>query len=352
MRKFLILIPSLDPDEKIITVVSDLQKIGFEKFLIINDGSASDNYFIRLEKEFYCTILTHLVNKGKGAALKTGFSYCKSMEDVSYILTVDGDNQHKAHDVLAVAKTLEESEEKSLVLGIRNFNKRKNIPFRSWIGNQVSAYVLAMIMGKKLHDTQTGLRGFPKCYLDAMLEIEGERFEYETNVLLYAKKKGFRLMETPIETVYIAENESSHFEPFRDSLKVFSVIAKFFLSSCISFLVDISLFSALVYLFFQGNDTVEDVFVASVVARLVSSAVNFTINYKTVFQSEENLKVAIIKYYSLALSIMFLSSYATGMLAEWSQLPVLMKILVDGLFFLISYSIQKYYIFKRKEKNS
>lgn len=104
MRKFLILIPSLDPDEKIIKVVSDLQTLGFSQFLIVNDGSASSHYFTRLEEEFQCTILTHSENKGKGTALKTGYGYAKTMSDISYILTVDGDNQHKANDVLAVGK--------------------------------------------------------------------------------------------------------------------------------------------------------------------------------------------------------------------------------------------------------
>lgn len=348
MRNFLILIPSLDPDEKIISVVSGLKEVGFTEFLIVNDGSASSYYFERLQNEFNCVVINHSINKGKGVALKTGYKYCKNREDISYILTVDGDNQHKAKDVLAVAKTLSESDEKALVLGVRNFNKRKNIPLRSFIGNQISACVLALMLGKKLQDTQTGLRGFHINAIDDMLEINGERFEYETNVLLYARKKGLKLIETSIETVYIQENESSHFNPLGDSLKVFSVIGKFFLSSCISFIVDISVFSVIIYLFFKGNDTTADVFIASVIARVISSAVNFVLNYKTVFKSDENLKVAIVKYYGFAIILMLISSFTTSFFGEMTQLPVITKIIVDAILFMCSYWIQKYYIFNRK----
>ncbi|MFI3200202.1 MAG: GtrA family protein [Eubacteriales bacterium] len=127
---------------------------------------------------------------------------------------------------------------------------------------------------------------------------------------------------------------------------------KFVGSSCISFLVDISLYSILIYLFFQGDDTAEDVMIASIMARLISSVVNFTLNYKTVFSSEERLKVAIIKYYTLATTLMLISSFVTGIMVEWSQMPVLMKLLVDGTLFVLSYSIQKHYIFGGKGRRS
>lgn len=348
MKNILILIPSLDPDDKIISVVTDLKEIGFSNFLIIDDGSKSKEYFNKLHEDFACTVLTHDVNKGKGRALKTGFEHIKSMPDISYIITVDGDYQHKAPDVLAVANALQKSDNNTIILGARNFNKKANIPFRSWIGNQMSAAALGLMIGKKINDSQTGLRGFHFSSLVKMLNIDGERFEYETNVLLSAKKLHYKLQEVPIQTIYIEENETSHFQPIGDSLKVFSVMLKFVASSCISFIVDMSIFSGIVYFFFRGNDTVTNIFISSVIARLISSAVNFSLNYKTVFKSEENFKKAVLKYYGLAFVIMIISSFATGILTEWSHKPVVMKILVDGVLFILSYLIQKHFIFAKK----
>lgn len=351
MTGYLILIPSLDPDEKILLTVKDLIQQGFSRFLLVNDGSKSDSFFQQLEQDYGCTVLTHKENLGKGSALKTGFQQANTLNDISYVITVDGDYQHKAADVYAVAVKMRELDEKSLVLGVRSFKKRENIPLRSWLGNKMSAFLLGVMTGKKLQDSQTGLRGFPVESLDDMLKIPGERFEYETNMLLHARKHGYSLVETPIETVYIHENESSHFHPFTDSLKVCSVMLMFLASSTVSFLVDISLFSALVFLFFQGQDSLEEVFLASVLARMVSSVVNFTLNYKSVFRSQEKLSVALTKYYSLAFVLMILSSTATGFLAEWTQLPVIMKLLVDGSLYFFSFTLQKHYIFHKKEKN-
>lgn len=228
MDEIYVLIPSLDPDEKLIKVISSLKKYGFNNILIVNDGSSNKDFFIKAKEEFSCKILTHSSNKGKGCALKTGFNYIISLQNDSIkgVVTVDGDNQHKACDVLSVKQKLCEVTD-TLVLGVRQFKGIENIPLRSRLGNKMSAFIFKILSGENIEDTQTGLRGIPISHLQRFIDIEGERFEYEMNILLQLKKLNLKLIQVPIKTIYLDENESSHFQPINDSIRVFACILKF-----------------------------------------------------------------------------------------------------------------------------
>lgn len=147
-----------------ITVLNSLKKQGFSRFLIIDDGSEEKELFRKAQQEFGCHVITHSENKGKGCALKTGFRHILEEKDaeIKAVVTVDGDNQHKAEDVFAVSEAITEN---SLVLGVREFKSKENVPFRSRIGNLVSAKVFQILSGEKISDTQTGLRGIPVAHL-------------------------------------------------------------------------------------------------------------------------------------------------------------------------------------------
>lgn len=127
------------------------------------------------------------------------------------------------------------------MLGVRKF-EREDIPFRSKFGNILTRKILFLATRQNLSDTQTGLRAFDQSLIDEMLEIRGERYEYELNVLLYAIEKQIEIVETPIKTIYEDSNSSSHFNPLRDSLKIYKEILKFASSSIISFVVDFEFF--------------------------------------------------------------------------------------------------------------
>ena len=101
--KVSVIIPSLNPDEKLICVVDSLREAGFDDIILVNDGSDENHMepFEHVSAYPECTILTHEVNKGKGRGLKTAFEYCiKNRPDIDGVVTVDGDNQHKAADIL------------------------------------------------------------------------------------------------------------------------------------------------------------------------------------------------------------------------------------------------------------
>lgn len=344
MDEIYILIPSLDPDDKLIQVISSLKKHGFNNILLVDDGSANKDIFDKAKEKFSCEILTHSENKGKGRALKTGFNHILSISDNSIkgVVTVDGDNQHKAEDVLSVSQCLC-SDTDTLVLGVRQFKGAENVPLRSRVGNEMSACVFRILSGESITDTQTGLRGIPISHLEKFIEVDGERFEYEMNVLLQLRKLGLKLEQIPIETVYLGENESSHFRPIADSLRVFGSIFKFAAVGIISFFIDYLLFTLLLYFVFKPDG----VFISSIIARVVSSLVNFSLNYNVVFKSSGNKAVSLFKYYTLATVQMLLSS--GGTVAGTSVLsPLVAKPLVDLILFFLSYYVQKKIVFKNK----
>lgn len=220
-----ILIPSLNPDMRLIKYVEELIEIGFKKIIIVNDGSDNkyDKYFNELENIDECIILRHKENYGKGKALKTGFSYyLQNLDNFKGIITADSDGQHLSTDTLKIANTLIENQD-SLILGTRNFNK-KEVPFKSKYGNKITSVVFERKHKIKINDTQTGLRGIPNNFIKNIIAIDGTHFEYEMNVLIEAINKKIDIIEVPIKTVYIEKNKNSHFNPIKDAFKIYSIL--------------------------------------------------------------------------------------------------------------------------------
>lgn len=350
--KTTIIIPSLNPDSKLEAVVSALVEDGYEDIVVVNDGSDEAHLepFMRLEKLEQCTVLTHEVNKGKGRALKTAFSYIlENRKDIAGVITVDGDNQHKVPDIRACEKMMLEKED-TVVLGCRDFSG-KDVPFRSRFGNKFTSFTFKAACGVNISDTQTGLRAIPYQYLGTMIEIEGERFEYETNMLLSLGKYNIPYAEQKIETVYIEENQTSHFNPIVDSIKIYKVILKFMFSSLASSVIDILMFTIFVWVIGDLVSNNVRVLIATVGARVISSLFNCIFNKKAVFKSNASYKKVIVKYYILcivqtAISYLLVAGLSTLLKTSAEGLLVLIKVIVDVTLFFISYRIQKAWVYK------
>ena len=107
--KVSVIIPSLNPDNKLVAVVDALLEEGFKDIIIVNDGSDEEHMapFNEVAAHSECTILTHEVNKGKGRGLKTAFEFClENRKDIDGVVTVDGDNQHRAKDIKKCSETM------------------------------------------------------------------------------------------------------------------------------------------------------------------------------------------------------------------------------------------------------
>lgn len=354
--KLAVIIPSLDPDEKLLRTVESLEEIGFKNIILVNDGSKRENlkYFPSLDGHPGRILLHHPHNKGKGAALKTAFKYVlETRPDLDGVITADGDGQHLAEDVLACGEEMLETN--SVVLGCRDFSE-KHVPARSKFGNRTTSFVMRLFCGVKLSDTQTGLRAIPFYYLEDLSEVKGERFEYETNMLIAFKQYRIPYIERKIKTVYIEENKTSHFRPIRDSIRVYKFIFSYCLSSVLSAGVDEVGF----YLFLKFlNLGALSVLASTVLARIISSLTNFTINKNTVFSNNGNVTKTLIKYYVLAVPQMLLSAglvYGLGALAKFfgfetnDFILTIIKIVVDTLLFFASFRIQQNWVFAAEKE--
>ncbi len=349
------LIPSLNPDEKLTQTVSGLFEAGFSHVLLVDDGSKQDcqPIFDRLAALPGCTVLHHEVNKGKGRALKTGFQYYLEHYDQSVfsgVVTADADGQHLPEDIYRSALPLMDGA--VLTLGTRNFDEEQ-VPIKSRSGNKITTFVFKLLYGKLIHDTQTGLRGIASSYIPACLEMKGERFEYEINMLIDAARKKLDMVEIPIETVYFNSNRETHFHPIKDSVRIYRVmLASFFRFACsgiVSFVVDQGIFNLFQKVILAGLDATTSIPVATLIARVVSSLLNFLLNRSFVFEAEKTGKKALVRYYILCAMQMVVSAACVTALHTLTLGDTsLLKLLVDAVLFFFSYRIQQAWVFSSK----
>lgn len=347
-----VIIPSLNPDEKLAATISGLKNAGFINFIVVNDGSDSRHLKFFPDEGYGITVLHHKRNRGKGAALKTAFRYIRrNCPDASIAITVDGDGQHTPEDAINCVKALE-GKKKTVVLGCRDFGA-KNVPPRSRFGNRMTSFIFRLVCGMKISDTQTGLRAYPTTLLPLLLNIKGDRFEYETNMLLKFKQSGVKLREVKIRTVYIEENASSHFHPIKDSIRVYGFIVRYLISSGISFVVDIGLFYLFCLIFKSMFGALAEI-ISTVIARFFSSLVNYNINRKQVFDFRKKGDHALLRYYTLAIPQMLASAAFVSLFSQIFNTSAagdtFIKVIVDIILFFISYRIQQDWVFATKKK--
>lgn len=342
-------VPSLNPDSEFSAVIKGLVEAEFPRIYVINDGSAPeyDAYFAEAAQYPQCVVLRHEVNQGKGRALKAAFArYLEDDEGLCGLVTLDGDGQHSTEDVVRVAQELC-GNPNTLILGARDFSQA-DVPAKSMLGNRITRGVFKMICGIPINDTQTGLRGIPSGFAKTLLNVEGERYEFETNMLLETKRAGVKVKEIPISTIYINNNSASHFRPLQDGLRIYFLIIKFALSSFAGFLVDYALFNLLNWLLGSLSAGLR-IFIATNGARVCSALFNYLVNKNVVFDSTAKTSSTLVRYTILCVCQALASTFGVYLFSEILPVPIMLaKIIVDlGLFF-VSFFIQRKWVFKDK----
>lgn len=231
MKKTAIIIPAYEPDERLMNLLKELDAREMGPVVLVNDGSvgaAYDAIFATskkiVEKRGGC-LLEHDVNRGKGRALKTAFSYILDTDqDVIAAVTADSDGQHSCGCIQKVIDCIQKNPN-CLVVGVRKFDM-EGVPWKSRFGNTLTEKIFHCVTGQHVSDTQTGLRGIPREYMKELLKLEGERFEFEMRMLVDAAGRK-KIVEVPIETIYdSAENHQTHFDPFKDSIRIYRILAE------------------------------------------------------------------------------------------------------------------------------
>jgi glycosyltransferase involved in cell wall biosynthesis len=336
-----ILIPAWQPEVTLLALVDELVPYGFGAMVVVDDGShaASQPIFAALDPA-RVTLVRHAVNLGKGRALKSGFNaLLTGFPQITGVVTADADGQHTAADIVRVAMKLAETAQP--VLGARGFDR--DVPFRSRFGNTLTRYIFGFVTGAKLGDTQTGLRGLPTSLLPELMRLDGERYEYEMTMLAHLCREGRKPVEVPIATVYIDSNRGSHFDPLRDSMRIYFVLARFYFSSIVAAAIDLIGFS----LTFAATHNL----VLSVAVGRLSSLVNFALNRRFVFHSRQSVADALLRYYLLAAAIAGLSYLLLRSITTHTPANVYAtKVAVDILLSLVSFSVQRTFVFNRRRK--
>lgn len=361
-----VLVPAYKPDERLCALSENLCK-NYD-VLIVDDGSGKkyDGIFEKCDR--FATVLRYETNRGKGGAMKYAFEKIPQIfPDANCIVTADADGQHTAEDIEKTASA--QKTNGGLVLGSRAFTG--DVPFRSKWGNALTRLVFAIASGKKVYDTQTGLRAFGKEYLPSFSTLHGDRYEYEMTMLMYAAENKIPITEVEIETIYENNNETSHFDPFKDSLKIYGVIfknstfLKCLVSSVASFVIEIAALSVLSH-FISTPYAVPNVFVdtpleeffdvAFVLSWLISSFFNYNVNKAWVFRSDVNYAKGLGEYYSLAVFTFLIKFMFYGIFKNvFSAIPndILKNDVSDAvsavIMYVINYVVQKKFIFKKKK---
>ncbi|MBQ9041810.1 MAG: bifunctional glycosyltransferase family 2/GtrA family protein [Eggerthellaceae bacterium] len=348
-----VIIPTIDPDERILALVDQLKDRGFNRFIVVDDGSdaSCDALFEALEQGGV-RVLHHGTNLGKGAALKTAFAAVRNLfPEATHVVTVDGDGQHLPADVERVCRVADGHHD-HVVLGVRDL-QGKNVPAKSRIGNAFSSAYFKFDTGISCPDTQTGLRAFPTSLIPFALSVDGARYEYEMNFLTAVAKEDMPLAMVPIDTVYENGNAGSHFSPVRDSVRIYKQFLRFAGSSLSCSLVDLALFALISSVFNLGTAVL--VTLATVIARVASGALNFTLNRAWSFSDAGSQNGAVRKQamrYGVLFVAQMMASALLVTLLSWMPLPLVgVKVLVDGTLFFASYFIQRNWVFKKTRRS-
>ena len=345
------LIPAYEPGDRLVGTVDQLAQQGFERIVVVDDGSGESyrDVFEAVAARPFCTVLRHDANRGKGAALRTGAAFIqKSFPRVRGVVTADSDGQHAPEDCRRLAERIGDGGRK-IVLGSRRFALSK-VPFRSWIGNRWSSATFGLIHGRWLPDTQTGLRAFPVSMLPLLLEVPGDRFEYEMGVLIAVARQGIPVEAVPICTIYENGNAGTHFSPLRDTLRinrlVFADFFRFAGVSFASFLLDQGLAWAFAAALAAANVTQAGaIWLSGFAARFLSAVFNFSLNRTFVFRSGGGVAAAVWKYALLCVAVIVLSNAGVTGLVFLGLPRGLAKFICDVVLYFVGYRIQSKFIF-------
>ncbi len=357
----LVLIPAYKPDMRLAQLCEKLS--GDYDVLVVDDGSGTEFDEVFGKTSLYATVLRYEKNRGKGGALKYGFSKIAELfPQAEYIITADADGQHTPEDIGKVADEVPSSG--GLVLGSRAFTGK--VPLRSAFGNSLTRVIFRLASGAKVRDTQTGLRAFGKDLLDEFSTLKGDRYEYEMTQLMYAAQKKIPIKEVDIETIYEDNNASSHFNKFKDSFRIYKVIysnstvLKFITSSLVSFVLYYILVMLLTNFVFTGDTLFEHpaflkklitpVDFATGLSWIASSFLNFMLNKNWVFKLKKKFALALGEYYSLAIITFVLKNFVfLKLFYEVLRIPLWLSVPMSELgMYVLNYFIQKKFIFKKK----
>ncbi len=214
------MIPLYNHEARAADVVEAAKKTGFP-VIVVDDGS-TDSSLVRVAGIKGITVLRHGINRGKGAALTTGFREAEKI--AAWAITIDADGQHDPADAKNLIAAIH-SGVRPIVLGARQQMAGKDVPWTSRFGRGFSNFWVRISGGPAVTDSQSGFRIYPLPET-IRLGVRAERFQFEVEVLARAGWNGIPVVEAPVSVSYTPGTPRiSHFRPFRDFLRNSSTFA-------------------------------------------------------------------------------------------------------------------------------
>lgn len=334
-----LLIPAYRPGPELPEIVKSAAGDDFREIIVVDDGSGPA--YASVFSACQATVLRHERNLGKGAALRTGMSRILSAYPDCGAVTADADGQHHPEDIRRVARRLAR-EPHSLVLGSRGFDT--DVPGRSRAGNALSSAGFRLLMGQKLRDTQTGLRGIPRTLLTELVSMTSSGYEFEVDMLTAAKHLSIPIAEEPIRTIYEPGNPTSHFNPFKDSMRIGFVLARFTMLSLATAVLDNLVFSLAI------RGAIEPA-VAQILGRAAAVLVNYPLARRAVFLSKEPHSSTLLRYLALVAASGLASFQLLNLIRHWFGLNVLdAKMAAEALLFIVNFVVQRDWVFVSRNR--
>jgi glycosyltransferase involved in cell wall biosynthesis len=197
MKKILVIIPAFNAEKTISSLIDQISPfIPGKDILLIDDGSTDKTY--QLARESGANCLQHIKNKGKGEALKTGFEYAVE-QGYSGVITLDADLQHDPKFIPEFIRVAQKGTSDILV-GTRHI-ELKTMPFSRWLTNNVTPIIVSILGDTKVRDSQSGYRYISTEVLRSF-KLSTKKYEFESEILIKAGRKGFKIAPLPISTIY------------------------------------------------------------------------------------------------------------------------------------------------------
>ncbi len=191
-----IVIPAFNEGRVIKDVITEVRNAGYGNIIVVDDGSSDDTAEKATSIEGAVTIC-HLLNRGKGAAVKTGIEAAKTF-DADIIVTFDGDGQHDPSDIAPMIDSIRKGYD--VVLGTRLKNTC-GMPMYKIAHNRIGNFLVWMIYGLWVTDSQSGFRAYSKKAL-GLIDTRTDRYEYDSEVIREIRHHRLKYVELPITVRY------------------------------------------------------------------------------------------------------------------------------------------------------
>ena len=205
-------------EEKHIQDIARRTRAQLDQVLVVDDGSTDDTEFEA--RAAGVEVVKHFVNQGKGAAIKTGLHILSTRPSVEYVLILDGDGQHLPEEIPAFIEAANQTHAAMLV-GNRMSDTR-TMPFVRKMTNRFMSAQISGVCGQDIPDTQCGFRMFHRDLAAALCETESSKYDFETEMLVIAARRGGPIAAVPVSTVY--GDEVSKIHPLRDTIRFFQLM--------------------------------------------------------------------------------------------------------------------------------